>query len=123
MQSYSYETIHMLGSDKILAINLLFTERLNNAIERLSEHGIEFFKERHADGSYVYYTEEELPLPKEYGAFEQVTFSEYRPILEAELHYECAIEMFTEWEAEAHRTSPVRTLEEKIASIGKDLPF
>lgn len=100
MQSYSYETIHMLGSDKILAINLLFTERLDNAVERLLEHGVEFFKEVHPDGALSYYTEEELPLPKEYGAFEQVPFEEYRPILEAELHYECAGELFTEWEAE-----------------------
>lgn len=125
MQTYSYELIHLLSSEKIQAINTLFTERFNNAEERLIEHGVRFFKEVREDGSLYFYAEDDLPAPLEDFPFEQVPFSEYKPVLEAELHFDSACELFSEWEAQELKESSylVDPFAGKIALTDDDLPF
>ena len=125
MQSYSYQTIHNLSSDKILAINLLFTERFENARERLLENDVRFFREVRPNGYVYLYEEEDLPVPTDYGMFEEIPFSDYESALKAVLHRECAEELFSEWEAQELKESShlVDPFKGKIALTDDDLPF
>lgn len=125
MQTYSYELIHLFPAEKLEAINTLFAERLAIAEKSVLENDVRFFKEERSPGVAYYYEEDYLPLPKECGAFEEVPYSEYKHVLEAELHFDSACELFSEWEAQELKESSYLSdpFAGKIELTDDDLPF